>query len=59
VVVKKGARVRDSIIMQGSVIEEGAVLQHAILDKSVVLTSDKQLRGEPNWPIIIGKNVVV
>lgn len=59
VMVKKGAVIRDSIIMQGSFIDENVSLQHAILDKSVVITRDKFLKGEPNWPIIVGKNVVV
>ncbi len=59
VVVKKGAVIRDSIIMQGSLIEEGVTLQHAILDKGVTVTRSKFLKGEPNWPIILGKNVTV
>lgn len=59
VTIKKGAIIRDSIIMQGTIIDERASLDYAILDKSVVLTSGKSLKGEPNWPIIIGKNVVV
>lgn len=59
VTVKKGAVVKDSIIMQGSVIEENVLLQYTILDKNVVMTEGKYLKGEPNWPIIIGKNVVV
>lgn len=59
VTVKKGAVVKDSIVMQGSVIEENASLNHAILDKNVVLSSGRSLKGEGSWPIIIGKNVIV
>jgi glucose-1-phosphate adenylyltransferase len=59
VTVKKGALVKDSIIMQGSFIEEDTSLQYAILDKNVALTRGRFLKGEPNWPIIVGKNVVV
>jgi glucose-1-phosphate adenylyltransferase len=59
VTVKKGAVIKNSIIMQGTVINENSSLQYAILDKGVVLTSGKHLKGEPNWPIIISKNIVV
>lgn len=59
VTIKKGAVVRNSIIMQDAVIEENVNLQYAILDKNVLLSRDKYLKGEPNWPIIIGKNVAV
>jgi len=59
VTIKKGCVIRDSIIMQGSVIEEDVSLQHAILDKGVVITQGKQLKGEPNLPVIVGKNLVV
>lgn len=59
VMVKKGAEVKDSIIMQGAVIHENSTLQYSIVDKNVRITSDKHLKGEATWPIIIGKNVVV
>lgn len=59
VTVRKGAVIRNSIIMQGSVVDEGALLESVILDKNVVITRDKHLKGESNWPIIIGKNVTV
>ncbi|MCX7922706.1 MAG: glucose-1-phosphate adenylyltransferase subunit GlgD [Clostridia bacterium] len=59
VTVKKGAVIKDSIIMQGSVIEQDSTLQYAVLDKDVMITNGKYLKGEPNWPIIISKDVVV
>lgn len=59
VTVKRGAVVKDSIIMQGSVVEENSVLNYAILDKNVVLSKNRCLKGEETWPIIIGKNVIV
>ncbi len=59
VTVKRGAVVKDSIIMQGSVIEENSALNYAILDKNVVLSKNRCLKGEKSWPIIIGKNVIV
>lgn len=57
--VMKGAVIRDSIVMQGSVVSDGVSLTHAILDKDVVITSGKQLQGDSEWPLIVGKNVTV
>ncbi len=59
VTVKRGAHIKDCIIMQDSIIEENAYLEYSILDKSVIVTRDKALKGELNWPITVGKNVVV
>lgn len=59
VTVKRDAVVRNSIVMQGAVIEESASLDYTILDKGVTITKEKYLKGEINWPIIIGKNVTV
>ncbi|PKM95094.1 MAG: glucose-1-phosphate adenylyltransferase subunit GlgD [Firmicutes bacterium HGW-Firmicutes-1] len=55
VVVKKGAIVKDSIIMQDSIIEENVQLNNVILDKEVVITEGKFLKGELNYPMIVGK----
>lgn len=59
VIIKRGARIKNSIIMQGSVVEENAEIDFSILDKNVVLTHGKKLKGEANWPLIIEKGVVV
>ncbi|NSW90593.1 MAG: glucose-1-phosphate adenylyltransferase subunit GlgD [Firmicutes bacterium] len=59
VTVRKGAVIKNSIIMQSSSIGENAYIQNVILDKNVVITSSKQFKGEPDWPVIIGKDTVV
>lgn len=56
VTVAKGAKVSNSIVMQGSFIEQDASLNYTILDKNVVLTKGKNLKGELDWPVIVGKN---
>ena len=56
VTVGKGAVVRNSIIMQGSVIEPDAIVEYAILDKNVVLTRGKYLKGDTDYPVVISKN---
>ena len=57
--VKRGAVIKNSIIMQDSVVCENTFLDNCILDKSVIITADKQLKGDRNWPLIVGKGVVV
>ncbi len=57
--VSKGAVIKNSIVMQGSVVEQDASINYAILDKNVILTKAKNLKGDLDWPIIIGKNSVV
>lgn len=59
VIIKKGAIVKNSIIMQGTVVEENVQLEYAILDKDVIITPGKSLRGELNYPVIVGKRAVV
>jgi glucose-1-phosphate adenylyltransferase len=57
--IKRTAVVKDSIVMQDSIVEEGACLYSAILDKGVVVTRGKCLRGESSYPVIVDKNSVV
>ncbi len=57
--IMKGAYVRDSIIMQGSVIQQDVNLKHCILDKNVTISPGKTLYGDSEWPLIVGKNVQV
>ncbi len=59
VTICKGAVVRNSIVMQGSLIGENSQLDYAILDKGVMMSRGRNLKGEPSWPIVIGKNAVV
>ena len=45
--------------MQGSTVQEDAQLNYCILDKGVVITSGKTLNGDQEWPLIVGKNIIV
>ena len=54
--VERGAVVRNSIVMQGSVIEQGASIEYVIFDKNVVMSRGKYLKGDINYPIVVGKN---
>jgi len=57
--VRKGAVVRNCIIMQDSDIEDNVELENVILDKAVTVRSNGRLIGEKQYPIVIGKNVTL
>lgn len=57
--VKKGAVVRDSIIMQDGLVQSGAQLQHCILDKQATIRKGTRLLGPRGYPIVIAKNLTV
>lgn len=57
--VEKGAVVKNSIVMQGSYIAENASLNCVVADKSVVITPHKTLSGAENYPVYIGKAIVI
>lgn len=59
VVIRRGAIIKNSIIMQASVVEEGVILENVILDKEVKITPGRHLRGEEEWPVVVGKYAVV
>ena len=57
--VKPGARIFNSIIMQGAEIGENVHLEHVILDKGVKILPGRTLQGYDSFPIVIRKNQTV
>ena len=57
--VEKGACVRNSIVMDGSVIRAGAVLDCVIIDKDVTVTEGRSLSGSAGVPVTVGKELVI
>ena len=57
--VKPGARVFNSIVMQGADVGENALLDHVILDKGVKILPGRTLHGYDSCPIVIRKNQTV
>ncbi len=53
--IKKGAIVRNSIIMQGTVIGEGAELEYCITDRLVNVSKERRLHGTPTYPSVFPK----
>ena len=59
VTVSKGAKVSNSIIMQNTFIGENADVECVIADKDVQVGVRKKLCGAENYPVYIGKGIVI
>ena len=57
--VKKGAVVKNSIVMADCVIEEGASFTDVIVDKNVTITKDRSITGSIDWPVYISKGAFI
>ena len=57
--VEKGAVIKDSIVMQDVFVAQNATLNCVVADKSVVITPNKTLSGAENYPVYIGKEIVI
>ena len=57
--IKKGAIVKNSIIMQNTVVGERSELDCVILDKDVCINSEKRIIGQSNFPIALPKKMVI
>lgn len=59
VTVSKGAKVKNSIIMQNTVIGENSDVEYVIADKDVQIGVRKKLCGAENYPVYIGKGIII
>ncbi len=59
VTVEAGAVLKNSIIMQNTVVRQGAKLNYVITDKDVVITENRNLEGDINYPLYIKKAITV
>lgn len=57
--VGKGTVIKDSIIMQDSNIKDNVSLTNVILDKEVLISEGRVLKGEDNYPFVVGKGVTI
>jgi len=57
--VEKGAVVKNSIVMQNGTICANSALQYSILDKDVVIESERHIRGVERSPFVVGKRKVI
>ena len=57
--IARGARIKNSIVMQDCEIGPNVELENVILDKDVTMLGGARLIGEKQYPIVIGKNVTL
>lgn len=57
--VEKGAVVKNSILCQSSFVAAGSKIDYTVTDKSVVITPNKTLSGAANFPVYVGKGIVI
>ena len=57
--IGKGAKIRNSIIMRGSVVGEWSEISNVIADKRVSFAPGTTLMGSPKLPMIIPKNTEI
>lgn len=57
--IGKGAKVKNSILMQDTVIEPGVEAEYVITDKKVTISQDKKLTGTDSFPVFVAKRQVV
>jgi len=57
--IEEGAVVKNSILMQGAYIGAGAKVNCVILDKNVAIKPIVELSGNKNYPVYVGKNIIV
>lgn len=57
--VEKGAKVSDSILMQGAIVRADAMVSHVIADKNVIVGDGRMLMGSESYPLAIAKGSVV
>ena len=57
--VKKGAVVKNCILMQGDIIGENVSIEYVVLDKEVEITDGKKLIGQENYPLPVSKGTVI
>lgn len=57
--IGKGAVVKNSIVMAGTMIEEKASFIDAIADKNVTVTKNRVITGSADFPVFINKGGVV
>ena len=59
VAIGEGARMSNCVLMQGTRVGAGAILECVISDKAVEIRPGKTIVGVPEYPIYLGKKIVV
>ena len=59
VTIEKGAKIKNSIIMEGGHIMQNSSVSYAITDKSVTIKENRSISGYQSYPVVLVKNKVV
>lgn len=57
--IGKGAKVKNSILMQDTVVEPGSDVEYIISDKNVTISAEKAIKGTDTFPVYVAKNQTV
>ncbi|MFF2482014.1 glucose-1-phosphate adenylyltransferase subunit GlgD [Paenibacillus sp. NPDC058071] len=57
--VRKGAVIRNSIVMQNGDVGENSLIQYSILDKDVHVQNERDIRGSSDSPFLAGKRKII
>ena len=57
--IRKGAVVRNAVIMQDGYIMSGAHVECCILDKQVIVREGSTLTAPATYPLVVAKNTIV
>ena len=57
--ISKGAKVKNCVLMQGTVVEPDAEVEYIVTDKNVVITHNRHLAGNENFPVYVEKGAIV
>lgn len=59
VVIKKGAVVKNCVLMQSDIINEDVNLEYVVLDKEVEITAGRKLVGQESYPLPVAKGTLI
>ena len=57
--IKKGAVVKNSVLMQDTIVEENCSVDYVVTDENVLITTREQLFGTESFPVFVAKNHTV
>lgn len=57
--IRKGAKVKNCVLMQDTVIEDNASVEYVITDKNVTISEGKSLTGNDTFQVYVAKGQVV
>ena len=53
--IAKGAKIRNSVLMQDTVVKAGARLDYVVTDKNVTIEVGQELKGTDNTAVLCGE----